>query len=73
MPIYRWVQRFTPLLGDAARFTRHAPSGRWFVDETSCKVNAAYRCWWQTPSAQAAIPPEPDSGSRSRPQRAQRS
>jgi hypothetical protein len=32
--IYRWVQRFTPLLADAARFTRHAPGDRWFVDET---------------------------------------
>jgi transposase-like protein len=23
--VYRWVQRFTPLLADAARFTRHPP------------------------------------------------
>ena len=23
--LYRWVQRFTPLLADAARFARHAP------------------------------------------------
>jgi IS6 family transposase len=23
--VFRWVQRFTPLLADAARFTRHAP------------------------------------------------
>jgi transposase-like protein len=23
--VYRWVQRFTPLLADAARFCRHAP------------------------------------------------
>jgi hypothetical protein len=28
------VQRFAPLLADAARFTRHAPGERWFVDET---------------------------------------
>jgi hypothetical protein len=33
--IYRWVQRFTPLLIDAARPCRHAPGDRWFVDETS--------------------------------------
>ena len=33
--IYRWVQRFTPLLIDAARPCRHAPGGRWCVDETS--------------------------------------
>ena len=31
--IYRWVQRFTPLLMDAARPCRHAPGDRWFVDE----------------------------------------
>ncbi|GAA3346871.1 hypothetical protein GCM10020358_59540 [Amorphoplanes nipponensis] len=39
MTVYRWVQRFTPLLADAARFTRHAPGDRWFVGETSVKVN----------------------------------
>ena len=33
--VYRWVQRFTPLPADAARFARHAPGDRWFVDETS--------------------------------------
>jgi transposase-like protein len=32
--IFRWVQRFTPLLADAARFGRHSPGVRWFVDET---------------------------------------
>ena len=32
--IYRWVQRFTPLLIDAARPRRHVPGDRWFVDET---------------------------------------
>jgi hypothetical protein len=32
--IYRWVQRFTPLLIDTARPHRHAPGNRWFVDET---------------------------------------
>jgi IS6 family transposase len=31
--VYRWVQRFTPLLADAARFARHAPGDRWLVDE----------------------------------------
>jgi transposase-like protein len=36
--IYRWVQRFTPLLADAARFARHSPGRRWFVDETYVKV-----------------------------------
>jgi hypothetical protein len=28
------VQRFTPLLADAARCVRHSPGDRWFVDET---------------------------------------
>jgi IS6 family transposase len=41
--IYRWVQRFTPLFADAARFARHAPGERWFVDETYVKVNDVWR------------------------------
>jgi transposase-like protein len=41
--VYRWVQRFTPLLADAARFARHAPGERWFVDETYVKVNGVWR------------------------------
>jgi IS6 family transposase len=41
--VYRWVQRFTPLLSDAARFTRHCPGGRWFVDETYVKVSGVWR------------------------------
>lgn len=41
--VYRWVQRFTPLLADAARFTRHAPGDRWYVDETYVKVNSVWR------------------------------
>jgi transposase-like protein len=36
--VYRWVQRFTPLLIDAARPCRHTPGDRWFVDETYLKV-----------------------------------
>src|SRR4030081_3819972 len=35
--IYRWVQRFTPLLADAARPCRHSGGDRWFVDETYLK------------------------------------
>jgi transposase-like protein len=41
--VYRWVQRFTPLLADAARFARHSPADRWFVDETYVKVNGVWR------------------------------
>jgi transposase-like protein len=41
--VYRWVQRFTPLLADAARYTRHSPGDRWFVDETYVKVSGVWR------------------------------
>ncbi len=41
--VYRWAQRFTPLLADAARFTRHSPGRRWFVDETYVKVGGVWR------------------------------
>jgi IS6 family transposase len=36
--LFRWVQRFTPLLVEAARPCRHAAGDRWFVDETYLKV-----------------------------------
>jgi transposase-like protein len=36
--IYRWVQRFTPLLAEAARPCRHGVGDRWQVDETYVKV-----------------------------------
>jgi IS6 family transposase len=36
--VFRWVQRFTPLLIDAARPCRHVPGDRWFVDETYVKI-----------------------------------
>ena len=41
--IFRWVQRFTPLLADAARFCRHSPGDRWFVDQTYIRVNGVWR------------------------------
>jgi transposase-like protein len=41
--VYRWVQRFTPLLIDAARPCRHAIGDRWFVDETYVKVAGRWR------------------------------
>ena len=40
---FRWVQRFTPLLVDAARPGRHAVGARWFVDETYVKVAGVWR------------------------------
>jgi transposase, IS6 family len=36
--IFRWVQRFTPELIDAARPSRHVAGHRWFVDETYLKA-----------------------------------
>jgi transposase-like protein len=41
--IYRWVQRFTPLLAEAARPCRHAAGNRWHVDETYVKVASRWR------------------------------
>ena len=43
LTVYRWVQRFTPLLADAARFARHSLGDRWLVDETYVKVNGVWR------------------------------
>jgi transposase-like protein len=41
------VQRFAPLLADAARFARtrrvNSRGDRWFVDETYLKVNGVWR------------------------------
>ena len=36
------MQRFAPLLADAARFTRHAPGDRW-LDETCVEVGGVWR------------------------------
>ena len=41
--VYRWVQRFTPLLAEAARPCRHAVGDRWQVDETYVKVAGQWR------------------------------
>ena len=41
--VYRWVQRFTPPLADAARITHHSHGDRWFVGETDVKVNGIWR------------------------------
>jgi IS6 family transposase len=41
--LFRWVQRFTPMLIDAARPCRHAVGSRWFVDETYVKVSGTWR------------------------------
>jgi IS6 family transposase len=41
--LFRWMQRFTPLLIDAARPCRHAVGSRWFVDGTHVKVAGVWR------------------------------
>src|SRR5205085_2462802 len=41
--LYRWVQRFTPLLVDAARPYGHAVGDRWYVDDTYVKLAGRWR------------------------------
>ena len=41
--LFRWVQRFTPELIEAARPGRHLSGDRWFVDETYVKVAGVWR------------------------------
>jgi transposase-like protein len=41
--VYRWVQRFSPLLAEAARPCRHAVGDRWQADETYAKVAGRWR------------------------------
>jgi hypothetical protein len=41
--IYGWVQRFTPLVIDAARPCRHSVGDSWFVDETYVRVAGVWR------------------------------
>lgn len=57
--LYRWVQRFTPLLIDAARPCRHAVGDRWFVDETYVKgtYNRRRRLGRLTPAEFETRPP----------------
>lgn len=41
--VFRWVQRFTPLLAEAARACRHRVGDHWWVDETYVKVSGRWR------------------------------
>jgi transposase-like protein len=41
--VYRWVQRFMPLLAEAARPCRHQVGDRWYADETYVKVAGRWR------------------------------
>ena len=40
--VYRWVQRFLPLFGEAARAHRRPVGARWRVDETYCRLNGKW-------------------------------
>jgi transposase-like protein len=40
--IYRWVQRFLPLFGEAARAYRRPVGEHWQVDETYCRVRGRW-------------------------------
>jgi len=41
--VYRWVQRFTPLLAEAARPCRRPVGDRWWIDETYVRVGGMWR------------------------------
>jgi IS6 family transposase len=41
--VYRWVQRFTPLVIEATRPCRHSAGDRWFVDEIYVQVAGVWR------------------------------
>jgi IS6 family transposase len=53
--IHRWVQRFTPLLIDAARPCRRPVGGRWFVDETYVKVAGKWRYVYRAVDEQGQV------------------
>ena len=42
--LFRWVQRFTPILINAADPYRYAVGDQWCVDETYVKVGGVWRC-----------------------------
>ncbi len=53
--IYRWVQRFTPMLIDAARPCRHTVADRWFVDETYVRVGGVWRYVYRAVDQQGQV------------------
>jgi len=53
--LYRWVQRFTPLLIDAAQPCRHVAGDRWFVDETYVKVSGVWRYVYRAVDQQGQV------------------
>jgi transposase, IS6 family len=53
--LYRWVQRFTPILAIAAGPCRHAVSRRWFADETYVKVSGSWRYVYRAVDEQGQV------------------
>jgi IS6 family transposase len=53
--LYRWVQRFTPLLIDAAQPCRHVARDRWFVDETYVKASGVWRYVYRAVDQQGQV------------------
>jgi transposase, IS6 family len=53
--LYRWVQRFSPVLVEAARPCRHAAGDHWFVDETYVKVSGSWRYVYRAVDEQGQV------------------
>jgi IS6 family transposase len=53
--LYRWVQRFTPILVVVAGPCRHAVSIWWFVDETYVKVSGSWRYVYRAVDEQGQV------------------
>jgi transposase, IS6 family len=53
--LYRWVERFTPILAAAAGPCRHVANSRWFVDETYVKVSGIWRYVYRAADEQGQV------------------
>jgi transposase, IS6 family len=53
--LFRWVQRFTPILTEAAGPCRHAVTGRWFVDETYVRISGTWRYAYRAVDEQGQV------------------
>jgi transposase-like protein len=57
MTVYRWVQRFTPLLAEAARPCRHRVGDRWFVFVSPRRDGASARRFFERAIGTTKITP----------------